>query len=328
MAPRARRRASSQHIETFLEMMAAERGAAANTLAAYERDLQSLEAFLAGRSVPIERADTADLRAYVASLSDAGLSARTLARRLSSVRQFYGLLTTDGVRGDDPTATLDGPKLGRPLPKVLDQDEMARLLTTAQNWPGPEGVRLRCLIEILYAAGLRVSELAGLHLTAVRRGGDMLTVRGKGGRERMVPLGAPAQAALQSYLEVRDRFVPAGVRRVGGKSPWLFPSRAAGGHLTRHRIAQLLKELAIGAGIAPSRVSPHVMRHAFATHLLDHGADLRSVQQLLGHADISTTQIYTHVMSERLQRLVNQNHPLAARPRHSHGLHRPGKGEG
>jgi integrase/recombinase XerD len=234
------------------------------------------------------------------------LAPRTGARRLSALRQFYRFLYAEGLRGDEPTAALDSPHQGRPLPRVLSESEVDALLAAARSRDGPEGLRLAALVEVLYATGLRVSELVALPLAAVRRDPRVLLVRGKGGKERMVPLGEPAREALSAYLEVRRRFCPA------GRDPrWLFPSRAASGHLTRHRFAQLLKALAVEAGVDPGKVSPHVLRHAFASHLLEHGADLRAVQQMLGHADISTTQIYTHVLNERLRRLVETHHPLA-----------------
>jgi integrase/recombinase XerD len=229
----------------------------------------------------------------------------TAARRLSALRQFFRFLYAEGLRADDPCGILDSPRRGRALPKILQEDEVDRLLAAAAARPGPEGCRLNALVELCYATGMRVSELVGLPLAAVARDPRVLIVRGKGDKERMVPLGDSARRAIRSYLAARDRFV--------GKtdvSPWLFPGRA-GQHLTRHRFAQLLKELAGEAGIDHRRVSPHVLRHAFASHLLHHGADLRAVQQMLGHADISTTQIYTHVLDERLRRLVAEHHPLA-----------------
>ncbi len=303
-------------VDAFLDALVAERGAAANTRQAYGRDLADLAAFLAGRGVAIDRASTDELRAYVADLAgrpgakSGPTASRTLARRRSALRQFYRFLLSEGRRADDPSAALDGPRLGRSLPKLLGENEVGRLLDAAAQAGGPDGLRLTALLEILYATGLRVSELVGLTLAAVDREGWMLTVRGKGGRDRRVPLSEPARAALAAYRPVRGHFIAAG--RKPAQVPWLFPSRTAReGHLTRQRFAQLLKTLAVEAGIAPSKVSPHVLRHAFATHLLAHGADLRSVQTLLGHADISTTQIYTHVLDERLARLVEQHHPLA-----------------
>ena len=286
-------------------MLVAERDARPNTLAAYLRDLTDFADFLSGG---VAAASGADLRAYMASLGRRGLSPRTAARRLSTLRQFHKFLYAEGFRGDDPAAALDSPRQGRRLPKVLSEAEVDALLAAARGHEGPEGTRLLALLELLYASGLRVSELISLPLAAVRRDPRVIFVRGKGGRERMVPLGEPARAAVAAYLPLRRHFL--------GKqadSPWLFPSGARAGHLTRQRVGQLLKDLAVEAGLAREKVSPHVLRHAFATHLLDHGADLRALQQMLGHADISTTQIYTHVLDERLKTLVQHHHPLARR---------------
>jgi len=297
-------------------MLAAERGAAANTIDAYRRDLEDVAAFAAARAREIEDADADMLRRYLAGLAAAGMTPRTSARRLSALRQFYRFLYAEGVRGDDPTAVIDSPRQGRALPKYLSEDEVERLMEAARQRSGPEGRRLVALMEVLYAAGLRVSELVGLPLSAVSGDGRFLVVRGKGGKERMVPLTEPAIEALAAYYAggARRTYLPGrGTRRA--ESPWLFPSRAQAGHLTRARFAQLIKELAAEAGIDPARVSPHVLRHSFASHLLAHGADLRSLQQMLGHADISTTQIYTHVLEERLKALVNQAHPLAGADR-------------
>jgi integrase/recombinase XerD len=294
----------SPQVEAFLEMLAAERGAAPLTLAAYRADLADAAASLAGE--PLERAESDDLRRYLARLAKAKLAPRTAARRLSALRQFYRFLIVDGVRKNDPTAALDAPRLGRALPKLVSEREAKALIDAARAKPGPEGLRLVCLIELLYGSGLRVSELVALPLAAARGDERFLLVRGKGGKERLVPLGAPARAALAAFIAVRGHFLAE-----GESSRWLFPSRSAQGHLTRRWLGVLLKELAIAAGIDPKRLSPHVLRHAFATHLLDHGADLRSVQAMLGHADIATTQIYTHVLGDRLQRLVNKHHPLA-----------------
>jgi integrase/recombinase XerD len=290
-------------------MLSAERGAAALTLTAYCNDLIDLAGFLAAQGTAIEHADAGQLHAYLAAVATRRLSPRTLARRLSATRQFFKFLVVDGFRADDPTAGLDAPRLGRPLPKILAEDEVARLIETAQKWPGEDGTRLRCLLELLYATGLRVSELVTLPLAAAQRDPRFLLVRGKGGKERVVPLSEPSRRALGEYLACRSAFLPD-----SRPSRWLFPSRGGAGHLTRQRCGQLLKELAAGAGINPARLSPHVLRHAFASHLLDHGADLRSVQQMLGHADVATTQIYTHVLSDRLKRLVETSHPLARRP--------------
>ena len=294
----------SHHIEAFLEMLAAERGAARLTLAAYRGDLVDAARFLAG--VPLEAASTEHLRRYLAKLARDRLRPRTAARRLSALRQFYKFLITDGRRKDDPTAAIDAPRLGRPLPKLVSEGEAAALIDAASSKTGAEGARLVCLLELLYGAGLRVSELVSLPLAAVRGERRFVVLRGKGEKERLVPLGEQARAALAAYLERRGAFLGE-----GGTSRFLFPSRSAAGHLTRRRCGQLLKELAVEAGVDPARLSPHVLRHALASHLLDRGADLRSVQEMLGHADIATTQIYTHVAGERLQRLVREHHPLA-----------------
>lgn len=318
--PAKPRMALSPRIDAFLDMMVAERGAAANTRDAYARDLAEAQGALAARGLALEDAGTDDLRAYLDGLSrrDAAPAVRTVARRLSALRQFFRFLVSEGLRADDPAAAIDGPRQGRPLPKVLSEDEVARLLTASAAREGADGIRLVALLEILYATGLRVSELVGLPITAIPRDARYLIVRGKGGRERMVPLSVAARQALAAYVPVRNQFLVPG--REARQAPYLFPSRtSAGGHLTRQRFAQLLKELAADARIDPAKVSPHVLRHAFATHLLDRGADLRSVQKMLGHADIATTQIYTHVVGERLRRTVTEHHPLARRPRRAEG---------
>jgi integrase/recombinase XerD len=289
-------------------MLAAERGAARLTLAAYRNDLIDLAGFLAVRGTGLDTADAAALHDYLAAAGTRRLAPRTLARRLSAIRQFYRFLLTDAVRADDPTSGLDAPRLGRPLPKILSEAEIAQLIETAARWPDEEGVRLRAILELLYATGLRVTELVTLPLAAAQRDPRFLLVRGKGGKERLVPLSPPSRRALADYLACRKHFLPE-----GAASRFLFPSRGQDGYLTRQRCGQLLKELALGANLDPARLSPHVLRHAFASHLLDHGADLRSVQQMLGHADIATTQIYTHVQGDRLRRLVEAAHPLARR---------------
>jgi integrase/recombinase XerD len=288
-------------IERFLEMLSAERNAAANTRAAYTRDLEDAAEFMAARKVALGETSTADLSAYLAALDKRGLSARSSARRLSALRQFFKFLVAENIRTDDPSAAIDGPKLGRPLPKLLDESEMARLIDVCAALDGASGARLKALVELSYASGLRVSELVGLPLAAVLREQPVLIVRGKGSKERMVPLNAPARAALTAYLEHRNAFLPKGIQGRPANSPHLFPSRGKEGHLTRQRFGQLLKDLALKAEIAPERISPHVLRHAFATHLLDHGADLRSLQKMLGHADIATTQI-----------LVSSNVPVSS----------------
>jgi integrase/recombinase XerD len=306
-----------RHLEGFLEMLAAERGAAPNTLQAYRRDLEDFLGFLEGRGNELARIAPAEIGAYLRAQSEAGLAATSRARRLSAIRQLFKFLVGEGLVAEDPTLGIAGPKQGRPLPKTLSVVEVDRLIAAArrrtQAAHGRDRVRalrLYALLETLYATGLRVTELVTLPRSVLADDGRILTVKGKGGRERIVPLTPAARTALHGYLNVG--------RHCGGEaamiaSKWLFASRGAQGHLTRQRLAQELKELACEAGIEAERVSPHVLRHAFASHLLDRGADLRSVQQLLGHADISTTQIYTHVLEERLRKLVLEHHPLASR---------------
>jgi integrase/recombinase XerD len=298
--------ASAAWTDAFLEMMAAERASARNTLNAYARDLEDAEGFLGGRGTSLKAASAEDVEAYFIGLGVRGLAPATAARRRSALRQFYRFVLGEGWRTDDPSRRVEAPRKGRPLPKVLSRDEVEALIAAAGAKDGAQGLRLACQVEILYAAGLRVSELTGLSLSAVARDPAYLIVKGKGGKERLAPLNASARAAIKAYLEIRPRFLPAGDKA----NPWLFPSRGAARRLTPRRFAQLLDEAAQGAGIDPARVSPHVLRHAFATHLLDGGADLRVVQTLLGHADIATTQIYTHVAGDRLQEVVATKHPL------------------
>ncbi len=292
--------------EAFLEMMAAERGAARNTLTAYGKDLEDAAGFLAGRGLGFADAAAEDIEAWFVDLSDRGLSASTAARRRAAVRQFYRFVLGEGWRTDDPSRRVEAPKQGRPLPRVLTRDEVDRLLAAASGRDGGQGLRLTCLIELTYASGLRVSELTALPLAALARDPAYLIVKGKGGKERLAPLNGAARTAVKAWLEVRAAFLPKGVK----ESPWLFPSRGKAGRLTPRRFSQLLEEAAMAAGIDPARVSPHVLRHAFATHLLEGGADLRVVQTLLGHSDIATTQIYTHVAGDRLRAVVESKHPL------------------
>lgn len=293
----------SREAEAFIEMLSAERGASRNTTAAYGADLKDLEAFLARRKQKPANAGADALRAYLKSLDYVGMTPRTVARRLSVMRQFFRFLLAERIREDDPASTLDSPRLGRPLPKVLSREEVDRLIEACRR--DDDLGRMATLLEILYATGLRVSELVTLPLVAVERDPTVLVVRGKGNKERLVPLSDPARAAIASWLHMR-----AARLEEGEKSRYLFPSRGRTGHLTRQRFAQLLKEAALAAGIDPARVSPHVLRHAFASHLLQNGADLRSVQMMLGHADIATTQIYTHVLDERMKAMVRDLHPL------------------
>jgi integrase/recombinase XerD len=305
-----------RQLEAFLEMLAAERGAARNTLEAYRRDLDELLGFLDRRGRTLALARPADATAFLASLGAAGLAPSSRARKLSAARQLFKFLAAEGAIGEDPTHGLAGPKNHQPLPRILSVAEVDRLIAAAQaRIAGTSGrdraraVRLYCLIELLYATGMRASELVSLPRSVLAGDDRVLTIRGKGGRERLVPLNAPARAALEGYLGLGSDPEDGLSRRLATR--YLFPSTAAGGHLTRQRLGQELKQLAVASGLDPGRVSPHVLRHAFASHLLDRGADLRAVQQLLGHADISTTQIYTHVLAERLKALVHEHHPLA-----------------
>ncbi|MBT3658277.1 MAG: site-specific tyrosine recombinase XerD [Rhodospirillaceae bacterium] len=299
---------TSAHVETFLDMMVADRGAAENTIESYRRDLEDFLGFLVRRKRTLESAETTHIRGYLKTLSEAGMAPSTSSRRLSAIRQFYRFMHAERVRDDDPSGGLDSPKPRKALPKFLSEAEVEQLLEAAHGRSGTVGLRLTALVETLYATGLRVSELVGLPISALSRDGTMLVFRGKGGKERMVPLSEPAIDGLAAYLPIRESFLPRGRAADNG---FMFPSRGRQGHLTRVRFHQILKELAMEAGLDPKRVSPHVLRHSFASHLLAHGADLRALQQMLGHSDISTTQIYTHVLDERLKALVSDAHPLA-----------------
>jgi integrase/recombinase XerD len=297
----------------FLDMLMAERGAAKHTVEAYTSDLAAFLAFLASKGTDAIGASAEHIRAYLATLARKGLAPTSRSRKLSAIRQFFRFLLAEGIRRDDPCSAIDSPKLPRPLPKVLSLEDVETLLDAAKQASerAADGsarrraLRLYALLETLYATGLRVSELIALPRAVLTTDDQVLTIRGKGGRERLVPLNETARKALAAHLEEVQADEAAG----RAPSTWLFPSGE--GYLTRQRFGQELKALALAAGIEPARVSPHVLRHAFASHLLDRGADLRTVQQLLGHADISTTQIYTHVIEERLRRLVEQHHPLA-----------------
>ena len=296
--------------EAFLEMMAVERSAAKNTLAAYSRDLSDAQTFLASHNLDLAKAEPQDIEAYFSDLGLRGISPATAARRRSALRQFYRFVLGEGWRSDDPARRVDAPKRGRPLPKVLSRQDIDALIAAAarvESGKDEAGLRLGCMIEVLYASGLRVSELLGLTLGAVARDPAFLIVKGKGGKERLAPLNGPAREAVKAYLPHRAAFFAKGVTQ----SPWLFPSRSAAGCLTRRRFGQMLDACALAAGLDPAKVSPHVLRHAFATHLLEGGADLRTVQKLLGHSDIGTTQIYTHVTEGRLAQVVADNHPLS-----------------
>jgi integrase/recombinase XerD len=295
----------------FLEMMSAERGAAKNTLDAYRRDLEDYASFLENADIAVKNPGSEHIRSYLAHLEVQGLARATAARRLSAVRQFHRFLHSEGLSSENPATAIDSPRASRSLPKLLSLKDVDRLRDTAKARLGKlnghalfKAWRMHCLIELLYATGLRVSELVGLKIAAVLADDQFLTVKGKGGRERLVPVSKRAKAAVAAYLEVLSEH-----DKDGGS--WLFPSHGAAGHLTRQHFALELKTLACEAGLDGDAISPHVLRHAFASHLLAGGADLRAVQQMLGHADIATTQIYTHVQTERLKAVVEAHHPLA-----------------
>lgn len=299
---------SASLVEAFLEMMSAERGASANTLAAYRRDLDDAALHMRGHAGGLAAATPAAIRAYLDGVAERGFAASSQARKLSAIRQFFKFLYAEGHRPDDPSGPVDSPKKQRSLPKILSEEETGTLIDRAGleasdgDWAA---LRMHALIEVLYATGLRVSELVALPLAVALRDERFFIVRGKGGKDRMVPLSPKARAAMRAWLTARSRDPRL------EQDPWLFPSASESGHLPRQVFARDLKGLAARAGIAASRISPHVIRHAFASHLLQNGADLRAVQELLGHSDISTTQIYTHVLEERLMRLVRDHHPLA-----------------
>jgi integrase/recombinase XerD len=304
-------RRSSRHLDGFLEMLSAERGAAANTLQAYRRDLEAYSAFLASRGRPAERASSEDIRDYLEALNAEGAARATARRRLSAIRQFHKYLLGEAISRENPVATIESPKSHRVLPHSLTGSDVTRLLETAEKLaalvegkPSWRAQRLHCLLEIIYGTGLRVSELVGLTVQAAAADAKFLTIKGKGGRERLVPVSPRLRQIIATYL--------ASLRQ-GSGTPWLFPSHGEQGHLTRQHFALELKGLAAKAGLDPKFLSPHSLRHAFASHLLAGGADLRALQQMLGHADISTTQIYTHVQAERLKTVVSTHHPLARR---------------
>jgi integrase/recombinase XerD len=311
----------AQAIALFLDMLAAEQGAGDNTVDAYRRDLEDLSSFLARKGTTFTGASTDDLRGYLADLDERGFKASSVARKLSALRHLFRFQLGETIRNDDPAAILSGPKRGRALPKVLSIGDVDRLLSHAKSASEApaltatqrvRALRLSCLLEVLYATGLRVSELVTLPLSAARRDARMIVVRGKGNKERFVPLNESAKQAMADYLVAMDAVRgEAEEKKTAKPGKWLFPSFGESGHLTRQHFARDLKELASAAGIAPRLVSPHVLRHAFASHLLHNGADLRIVQTLLGHTDISTTQIYTHIVEERLKSLVRDLHPLA-----------------
>ncbi|MCJ8506719.1 site-specific tyrosine recombinase XerD [Rhizobium lemnae] len=304
---------SHAHLEAFLEMMSAERGSAENTLSSYERDLDDLSSFLSEKKTSLLKADSNDLGAYIAHLAKQGFAASSQARRLSAIRQFYKFLFAENIRGDDPSSILDAPKKPQSIPKVLSEADVSRLLERAQAEASEEGpgrllrLRMLALLELLYATGMRVSELVSLPAKVLDQEGRFLIIRGKGNKERLVPLSRSAMKALADYADARRAAIAAG----DIDSPWLFSAKSEQGFLPRQIFARDLKSLAGRAGIRAASISPHVLRHAFASHLLQNGADLRVVQELLGHSDISTTQIYTHVLEERLREVVETHHPLA-----------------
>jgi integrase/recombinase XerD len=313
------RTSDSNLIHLFLDMLAAEQGAGDNTLDAYRRDLTDFSEFLGRAGQSFAGAETQTLRDYLADLDIRGFKSSSVARRLSAMRHLFRFLLNERIRSDDPAAILSGPKRGRGLPKVLSIADVDRMLTRAKEITLAEdasplqrlrAIRLHCLLEVLYATGLRVSELMALPLSASRRDARMIVVRGKGNKERLVPLNEASRQAMADYLAALEALKPAN-KKNAASSKWLFPSFGESGHLTRQHFARDLKELAAASGLASRLVSPHVLRHAFASHLLHNGADLRIVQTLLGHTDISTTQIYTHVVEERLKSLVRDLHPLA-----------------
>ena len=305
---------ASRLVAGFLDALTSERGASANTLEAYGRDLSDYEAHLAAQGTDARKAGASHVQAYLSSRNTDGLSAASLARGLSAIRQFHKHLYAEGFRRDDPTLPIEGPRRARPLPKVLTEDDVERLLKTAREGldvserPLRErlaAARMACLIELIYGSGLRISEALALPKSVARAKEPLVAVRGKGGKERLAPLSAPSRAAMAVYRALLVEASPA-----LAASPWLFPAGSASGHMTRQGFARDLKVVASAAGLSPTRVSPHVLRHAFASHLLQNGADLRVVQDLLGHAAISTTQIYTHVLDERARAMVRDLHPM------------------
>ena len=293
-------------VEQFLEMLIAERGASSNTCTSYLNDISNFDKFLSGAETTLEDATTDDIRRYLRHRSEVGANNPTISRNLSVLRQFFKFLQSENVRLDNPALNVDGPKVSRTLPKVISEDDVEALLKAAHKLRTAEGIRLTCLLEIAYASGLRVTELVSLPTDALNHTSETLLISGKGGKERLVPLTFSAMNAIVAYERVRIDFL-----KGNNTSKFLFPSRSKQGYLTRRRLGQLLKELAIQAGLDPTIISPHILRHAFASHLLNRGADLRSLQKMLGHSDISTTQIYTHVQKERLHAVISSYHPMA-----------------
>ncbi len=304
-------------ISTFLQAQAAELGAATNTLLAYGRDLKDFAAWLEHRKIALGDADRDQIEAYLIDCDAQGLSKSTRARRLSAIKQLYRFAFEEGWKDANPAIQIKGPGRSKRLPKTLDVAEVDHLLEAARATGRSASDRIRntCLMELLYATGMRVTELVSLPVSSARGDPRMLLVLGKGGKERMVPLSPPARDALADWLVQRDEAEERALEKGGQKSRFLFPSRGKSGHLTRHRFFLLVKDLAVAGGVSPAKVTPHTLRHAFATHLLANGADLRSIQTLLGHADVATTEIYTHVLDERLAELVLEHHPLAKDPK-------------
>ena len=313
---------SDRHwISSFLEAQAAELGAAQNTIAAYDRDLNDFHTWLSDNNLSLSSAGQNDVEAYLVWCDAQGLAKSTRARRLSAIKQLYRFAFEERLRRDNPAIRIKGPGRDQRLPKTLSEAEVDQLLDAARKSARSARDRSRntCLMELLYATGMRVSELVALPVAAARGDPRMLLIRGKGGKERLVPLSPPAREALMEWLELRDNAEDSARAKGGAPSPYLFPSNGKLGHLTRHRFYMLIKELSVHAGVPPSKVTPHTLRHAFATHLLANGADLRAIQTLLGHADVATTEIYTHVLDERLKELVLEHHPLAKTDRRSSG---------
>lgn len=308
---------SAAHLEAFLEMMIAERGAADNTIESYQRDLTEVSNFLSERRTSLNKATSDDIKAYLKQMSDEGYAASSQSRHLSSMKQFYRFLHDEGILDDDPTGIIDAPKSGLKLPKTLSEDEVGQLLDLAEaeakTAKGDKDLisktRFRALLELLYATGMRVSELVALPIGVLKRDEPFLIIKGKGNKERLVPISQAAKSALADYLAAMEAYQAK--QKNPEETPFLFPANSKTGYLARQVFARELKSIAAQAQIDVEKVSPHVLRHAFASHLLSNGADLRAVQELLGHSDISTTQIYTHVLDERLKKLVNEHHPLA-----------------
>ena len=305
---------SLRQIEAFLDMMRGERGSSKNTCESYHRDLVNFTLFLHQTKKKIKTASAADIQSYQRHLGAADFSGKTIARRLSSLRQFYQFLLTEEWRQDDPMVLIETPKLKRSLPKTATEQEIIKLLQTAAQQKNADGFRMLAMMELLYGSGLRVSELISLKISQIPQHGGVIMIQGKGGKERMVPLSPPAQNAIKEWLAHRAETLKTSSDGKKIPSIWLFPSYSNQGHMTRQNFAVQLKNLAITAKLDHHKFSPHVLRHAFATHLLEHGADLRTVQQLLGHADIATTQIYTHVTDDRKKALVQNYHPLRQKP--------------